>query len=229
MLPSADQLFKDADFIFQQDLAPAHTAKSTIFFLNDYDVGVLDWPANSPDLNPIDNKYIYIYIYITFPGHSNLLRCTCSSHCTVQAQGGRGAGPAGYAPLAHPELVSRTHFPRDSTSLAHSSEEGHPLSGARHHMAPGRDTADLSGLPQAMEWFKSYFSIEAFQLSLESIPQVMLYYRVGFLRVPSWPQLFFLLTCCHLVLLLENIGCHSIGMLMTQIYLPLNGKFRWFG
>ncbi len=29
MLPSAVQLFKDADFIFQQDLAPAHTAKST--------------------------------------------------------------------------------------------------------------------------------------------------------------------------------------------------------
>ncbi len=29
MLPSADQLFKDADFIFLQDLAPAHTAKST--------------------------------------------------------------------------------------------------------------------------------------------------------------------------------------------------------
>ncbi len=28
ILPSADQLFKDADFIFQQDLAPAHTAKS---------------------------------------------------------------------------------------------------------------------------------------------------------------------------------------------------------
>ncbi|KAI2652116.1 F-box only protein 16 [Labeo rohita] len=27
MLPSADQLFKDADFILQQDLAPAHTAK----------------------------------------------------------------------------------------------------------------------------------------------------------------------------------------------------------
>ncbi len=28
MLPSADQLFKDANFIFQQDLAPAHTAKA---------------------------------------------------------------------------------------------------------------------------------------------------------------------------------------------------------
>ncbi len=35
MLPSADQLFKDAYFIFQQDLAPAHTAKSTKSWLND--------------------------------------------------------------------------------------------------------------------------------------------------------------------------------------------------
>ncbi len=78
---------------------------------------------------------------------------------TVQAQGGRGAGPAGCAALADPDLVSRTHFPRDSTSLAHSSEEGPPLSGAQHHMppasrsveppcvAPGWDEADLSGLP----------------------------------------------------------------------------------
>ncbi len=55
ILPSADQLFKDADFIFQQDLAPAHTAKSTKRWLNDHGVGVLDWPANSPDLNPIEN------------------------------------------------------------------------------------------------------------------------------------------------------------------------------
>ncbi len=54
MLPSDDQLFKDADFIFQQGFAPAHTAKSTKSWLNDHGVTVLDWPANSPDLNPIE-------------------------------------------------------------------------------------------------------------------------------------------------------------------------------
>ncbi len=55
MLPSADKLYGDADFIFQQDLAPAHTAKGTKSWFNDHGVTVLDWPANSPDLNPIEN------------------------------------------------------------------------------------------------------------------------------------------------------------------------------
>ncbi len=57
MLPSADQIFKHADFIFQQDLAPAHTTKSTKSWLNDHGVGVLHWSANSPDLNPLENLW----------------------------------------------------------------------------------------------------------------------------------------------------------------------------
>ncbi len=57
MLSSADKLYGDADFIFQQDLAPAHTAKGTKSWFNDHGVTVLDWPANSPDLNPIENQW----------------------------------------------------------------------------------------------------------------------------------------------------------------------------
>ncbi|KAJ7335741.1 hypothetical protein JRQ81_013682 [Phrynocephalus forsythii] len=57
MLLSADALYGEADFIFQQDLAPAHTAKSTKTYFNDHVITVLDWPANSPDLKPIENLW----------------------------------------------------------------------------------------------------------------------------------------------------------------------------
>ncbi len=55
MLPFAEKLYGDADLIFQQDLAPAHTVKGPKSWFNDHGVAVLDWPANSPDVNPIEN------------------------------------------------------------------------------------------------------------------------------------------------------------------------------
>ncbi len=57
ILPSAYKLYEDADFIFQQDLAPVHTAKGTKSWFNDHGVTVLDWPVNSPDLYPIENLW----------------------------------------------------------------------------------------------------------------------------------------------------------------------------
>ncbi|KAJ7345881.1 hypothetical protein JRQ81_001831 [Phrynocephalus forsythii] len=57
MLPSTDELYGDADFIFQKDLAPALTARSTKACLSDHGITMLDWPANPPDLNPIKNLW----------------------------------------------------------------------------------------------------------------------------------------------------------------------------
>jgi len=54
VLSAADQLHGDADFIFQQDLAPAHSAKATSTWFKVHGIPVLNWPANSPDLNPIE-------------------------------------------------------------------------------------------------------------------------------------------------------------------------------
>ncbi len=78
MLPSADKLYGDADFIFQQDVAPAHTATGTKSWFNDHGVTVLDWPANSPDLNPIENIWCIVKRKMrdTRPNKANDLKAT---------------------------------------------------------------------------------------------------------------------------------------------------------
>ncbi len=78
MLPSADKLYGDADFIFQQDLAPAHTAKGTKSWFNDHGVTVLDWPVNSPDLNPIENLWGIVKRKMrdTIPNNADELKAT---------------------------------------------------------------------------------------------------------------------------------------------------------
>lgn len=43
-------LYGHADFLLQQDLAPAHIAKNTRHWFADHGMTVHDWPANSPDL-----------------------------------------------------------------------------------------------------------------------------------------------------------------------------------
>ena len=48
---------EDENFKFQQDNAPIHTARSTEQWLNDYGISCIEWPALSPDLNPIENVW----------------------------------------------------------------------------------------------------------------------------------------------------------------------------
>ena len=58
--PDLKRAFPGENGIFQQDLAPCHSSRKTVKFFQENQVSVLDWPGNSPNLNPIENLWAIV-------------------------------------------------------------------------------------------------------------------------------------------------------------------------
>ncbi|GFX07794.1 transposable element Tcb1 transposase [Trichonephila clavipes] len=71
LLPTTRDLFGNQSWIFQDDNAPCNRATVVQKWLKDHTVNRMNWPGQSPDLNPLENLWFKIGFEISKKKPSN--------------------------------------------------------------------------------------------------------------------------------------------------------------
>jgi hypothetical protein len=122
ILSMVENQFGDDDCLYQHDSAPFHKARIVREWFVDNKVPEMDWPAHSPDLNPIEHLLDELECRLrsrpqrptslTAPGYSSVGRMGCHSTEDVQTPGRKSPQQSSSCHKgkgwAHPVLMSTT-------------------------------------------------------------------------------------------------------------------------
>ncbi len=127
---------------------------------------------------------------------------------TVQGQRGRGTGPAGYAVLTYPDLVFRTHAPRDSPFWCIPLRKD-LLSQGPGTLAPASRSRDVADLVFSHRWWKSLSLRPEPSLRRKLLPWSVVCSLFGVLLVERTPEDARLEKCILSCKKGWSVGCHQ--------------------
>ncbi|KAG2460371.1 TCB1 transposase, partial [Polypterus senegalus] len=96
-------------FIFQQDNNPKHTVKISKEWLQDNSVNVLEWPSQSPDLNPIEHLWrdLKMAVHRHFPSNLMELERCCKEEWAKLAKDRRAKLVASYSKILEAVIAAK--------------------------------------------------------------------------------------------------------------------------